>query len=150
MTATPLPPPLQGLPLDLTTRDDLRLDEGRRLKAYRDSMGITTIGYGRNLETNGISDAEAELLLTNDMTRAAADLDRLLGWWRAKPPRVQRVLWNLCFNMGIVKLLTFSTFLLLLKSDDIDGASDDLERTLWFKQVGQRGPRMVQRLQGVI
>lgn len=140
----------KSLPVETVTRADLVLDEGKRLRLYHDSRGIASIGVGRNLEANGISDAEAEMMLTNDMAAAERGLDLHLPWWRSKKPEVQRVLWNLAFNMGIAKLLTFATFLHLLLVDDIDAAADDLENTAWYDQVGERGPRMVQRLQGLI
>ena len=139
-----------SLPVEQTTRADLILDEGKRLKLYHDSRGIASIGIGRNLVANGISEDEAQLMLTNDMRIAEQGLDLHCPWWRTKKLNVQRVLWNLAFNMGITKLLTFGTFLHLLLIDDIDGAADDLEQTAWFGEVGERGPRMVQRLQGVI
>lgn len=139
-----------SLPVDAATRDDLRLDEGRRLQLYRDSRGNASIGYGRNLDAVGISDEEAEMMLTNDMAAAERGLDLHCPWWRSKNFNVQRVLWNLAFNLGIAKLLTFGTFLHLLLINDINGAADDLERTAWYGQVGERGPRMVQRLTGVI
>lgn len=64
----------------MTFRDDiildLKLDEGLRLKPYRDTVGKLTIGIGRNLDDVGISEAEAEYLLSNDLDRTISDLDK--------------------------------------------------------------------------
>uniref|UniRef100_UPI00398051FD glycoside hydrolase family protein n=1 Tax=Salmonella sp. s60093 TaxID=3159721 RepID=UPI00398051FD len=55
--------------------DELRRDEGLRLKPYRESVGVLTIGYGRNLEANGITEREAGFLLRNDILKAYRVLD---------------------------------------------------------------------------
>jgi len=71
----------------------LRVHEGLRLDLYRDSVGVLTIGYGRNLQDCGISRVEAELLYRLDHptaplpeTRPTLTLyedalgDWLIGW----------------------------------------------------------------------
>ena len=47
---------------------DLELDEGFRSKPYRDVVGKLTIGFGRNIEDNGITKPEARQLLFNDVS----------------------------------------------------------------------------------
>ncbi len=42
--------------------DLIKRHEGLSLKPYMDSRGFLTIGYGRNLDANGISKSEAEYL----------------------------------------------------------------------------------------
>lgn len=127
--------------------DEITDDEGRRLTVYNDSMGIPTIGVGRNLRV-GITDAEADYLLSNDVARVIAELDSHLSWWRLLPPPQARVVVNLAFNMGLSGLLGFGTFLGLMRTHDYKGAAADLAGTKWFGQVGQRGPRMVARITG--
>jgi GH24 family phage-related lysozyme (muramidase) len=48
----------------------LILHESLKLKVYKDSKGIDSIGIGRNLVDVGISLAEADLLYDNDVARA--------------------------------------------------------------------------------
>ena len=48
-------------------RDQLIIDEGLRLRPYRDSVGKLTIGVGRNLDDVGISNDEAMVLLDHDI-----------------------------------------------------------------------------------
>lgn len=127
---------------------DLRIDEGNRLTAYKDTRGIITIGVGRNLQSTGLSQGEVNLLLQNDIVRVCNELDASCPWWRDLAANPQRVLANLCFNMGMEKLLTFNTFLDLMKSGSIIAAAADLANTAWYDEVGDRGPRMVARLLG--
>ena len=45
----------------------LALHEGLRLKPYKCTSGALTIGYGRNLDARGITEAEAEMMLSHDI-----------------------------------------------------------------------------------
>lgn len=130
-------------------QSDLITDEGERLRPYVDTTGNITVGVGRNLSVNGISSAEATILLLNDIATAAANLDAGMPWWRTLPEPQQRVMANLMFNLGPVRFAEFTTFLGFMKEQKFPSAAADLATTLWFKQVGARGPRMLQRL-GVV
>lgn len=129
-------------------RADLILDEGRRSRPYLDTATPprVTIGIARNLTDNGLSDAEIEFLFANDIQTAKAGLDSRLPWWRSMPDFAQRVLINLTFNMGIAKLARFPHFLDALQRQDWAAARTELRSSLWYSQVGLRGPRMLQRL----
>lgn len=122
---------------------DLIRDESLRLKPYRCTAGKLTIGVGRNLEDVGITREEALRLLDNDVARVAADLDRALPWWRGLPEGRQRALANLCFNLGIGRLLGFRRMLAALQAGDFQRAADEAADSAWHRQVGERGPRVV-------
>lgn len=127
---------------------DLKTDEGLRLKPYVDTAGKITIGIGRNLTDVGLYEVEVMAMYWNDIAAVAHNLDIRLPWWREKPENVQRVLLNLAFNMGVATLLMFYNFLNFIEKDDYYSAAQDLKRTRWYQQVGERGPRMVARLLG--
>lgn len=127
-------------------RQDLMLDEGTQLFPYIDTAGNTTIGVGRNLSGHGISFAEANTMLDNDIADAIHGLDATLAWWRGLPAQQQRVMVNLCFNMGIGTLRGFPKFLAAMHDRDWPQAQAELKNSLWFTEVGQRGPRMLERL----
>jgi hypothetical protein len=55
-------------------RDSLKLHEGLRLKPYKDSIGKLTIGFGRNLDDNGIRPNEAAYMLEGDIDEAEQGL----------------------------------------------------------------------------
>lgn len=129
-------------------RAELSQDEGRKLKVYLDSMGIPSIGVGRNLRDTGISDAECDAMLDNDIDRMMATLDREAAWWRRLPEQQRRVMVNLCFNMGWGTLVTFRHFLAAMQLGEWENAADALQDSRWWHEVGERGPRMVARLTG--
>lgn len=120
---------------------ELTRDEGRRLKPYVDTVGKTTIGVGRNLTDVGISDAECDTMLSNDIDRTVAWLDRNLPWWRQLDPVRQRVIINMAFNMQ-GGLLTFTNTLAAMKGGDYVAAADGMLASKWAGQVGARATRL--------
>jgi len=76
-------------------------EESLKLHPYKDSKGNLTIGIGRNLDSNGISEAEAVYLNNNDIARVESLLDEYLPWWRQLDEIRQLAMADLCFNMGI-------------------------------------------------
>jgi lysozyme len=130
---------------------DLKRDEGRRDRPYRDTKGILTIGYGHNLEVEGLCEAALQAQLEYDIqTKAIAPLDRNLPWWREHPEDVQRVLANLMFNMGWGTLRQFKRTLKFIELGQYRAASVALMESLYAKQVGQRAERLAQILRSVV
>lgn len=127
-------------------REQLILDEGLRLKPYRDSVGKLTIGVGRNLSDVGISMHEAMLLLDNDVDAVEDDLDQRLPWWRGLSEARQLVLANMCFNLGIGRLMGFKNTLAAIKVSDYAAAADGMLASKWAGQVGKRAHRLAKMM----
>lgn len=125
---------------------ELKRDEGVRLKPYTDTVGKLTIGVGRNLSDVGISDDECTSMLENDIARTAASLDAKLPWWRDLDPVRQRVILNMCFNMGIAGLMTFVNTLAFVKSGNWSAAANGMLASKWATQVGARAQRLAQMM----
>lgn len=111
--------------------------EGLRLKPYRDSVGKLTIGYGRNLEDVGISEAEAEYLLDNDIARAVRDC-RGFPWFNDLSDARQNVVASMVFNMGVSKFSQFRRFILAIESEQWEAAANEMLSSKWAGQVGRR------------
>lgn len=130
-----------------TDRDALRLQlirhEGLRLRPYKDSVGLTTIGVGRNLEHVGITREEAIYLLEHDIDTAVTACAERFQWFAGLDPIRQRALVDLCFNMGIGRLSEFKNTLRFFAEGNFDAAADNLMLSRWYTQVGSRGPRIV-------
>jgi lysozyme len=136
---------------------ELRGDEGTELRVYDDATGEPivpgsvvkghpTIGTGRCLDTNGISDTEAEYLLSIDVARCEMALGKL-GWWLALDPVRKGVCVNLAFNMGVAGLLTFRLMIRELDAKDWDRAVAELLDSRWAEQVQpSRRDRLVAQL----
>lgn len=116
----------------------LNVEEGRKAKVYKDSLGIETIGVGRNLRDRGLSEREIDFLLDNDIDDVIADLDRFLPWWRTLDPVRQLVIADMCFNLGVNKLLGFVNTLRMVQCGDYAGAAGGMLKSLWASQVKGR------------
>ena len=55
--------------------------EGYQKKAYEDSVGVVSIGVGRNLDDLGLSDEEIMYLLNNDIIRCDKELINCFPWY---------------------------------------------------------------------
>lgn len=151
---------------------ELVRDEGERLRVYRCTAGKRTVGVGRNLDDVGISAAEtaalgitvtscvargidqaqSRALLVNDIIRCEWDLDRALPWWRTLNAVRQRVMLNMCFNMGVGRrgvsgLLSFTNTLAMVERGNFAGAAAGMKASKWHRQVGQRAVRLETMMQ---
>jgi len=132
---------------------DLQRDEGWSGYLYDDATGQKigpgssvkghpTVGYGFALDVSPLTMSEAEPILSG---RAQAAWDYLLAAipWAANlsEPR-QRALANMAYQLGTSGLLEFKEFLALLEKGQYEVAAKDLATTLWFKQSGDRAPRI--------
>ena len=115
--------------------DLIKSFEGLRLKAYKDAVGVWTIGYGHTkTATPGtvISEPEAEALLRNDLAEAQGAVERLV-----KQPLTDNeyaALVSFVFNLGSGNL-SRSTLLRRLNVGDRKGAADQF--LVWNKAGGK-------------
>lgn len=124
----------------------LVIDEGKRPRIYVDTVGKITGGVGRNLTDRPFSDDEIALMLSNDITSAEADLDRNLPWWRTLTDARQNVLANMCFNMGIDRLLGFKNTLRFIQTHQYAAGAEGMLDSKWANQVGQRAIRLAEMM----
>jgi len=119
-------------------RQQLVTHEGVELKPYRCTSDKLTIGVGRNIEDRGISHATAMQMLNEDIDICINELQQTLSYWNDLPSRVKEGLINLCFNMGISRLMAFKKTFAYLRSGDFSKAADELLDSRYANQVGQR------------
>lgn len=122
--------------------DQLLRDEGLRLKPYRDQKGKLTIGIGRNLDDDGISATEAQILLADDIANVTHQLAVFLPWSSHLDPIRCAVLQNMIFNMGMEGLLEFRHTLFLVQAGSYEEAATEMLDSEWAKEVGPRAQRL--------
>ena len=138
---------------------DLRRDEGLRLRAYPDALSGAepwTIGFGHTGADvrQGLvwTPVQAEIALIADIARACERLDAHAPWWRELSPLRQDVLANLCFNMGWLNpagthgLGTFHRTLEAIRAGRWQEAHDALLESAWAREVGARSGRLARQL----
>jgi len=132
--------------------------EGVVLKVYKDSLGIDTIGIGKNLEHRGIEDLELahiektmSEIYENGITEQDAyflahrDIEIVEKELLASRPVVeeldnirQRVLVDMAFNMGIPRLNRFYRMWSAINELDFKSAAIEMLDSLWARQVKSR------------
>lgn len=128
-------------------KEQLIKHEGIRLKAYRDSVGILTIGVGRNLEAVGITAEEAMAMLDHDIARTIEDLQAQFLWYPSMDGIRQMVLINMAFNLGLGGLCKFKKFLAHVQAGSYAEAAAEMLDSAWAVQVGKRAQELAIQMQ---
>ena len=112
--------------------------EGMRTFPYKCSEGKLTIGVGKNLEANGITEEEAMYLLDNDIKRVTDNLDKMWPVWRQLPPKAQMVSIDATFQMGITGWMNFRHTRALMEMGCFLEASEEILRSKYAIQTPNR------------
>jgi lysozyme len=124
----------------------LRAKEGLRLKPYKDTKGLLTIGYGRCLETKGISIRDAEFMLSEDVIEAIGNLKRVLPKLETYSEQRQVALIDMMFNLGMGTFMEFVKMIYAIEIGDWDEAARQSLDSLYAKQVGPRAVEVAKML----
>jgi lysozyme len=120
--------------------------EGLRLRAYKCTAGKTTVGYGRNLDDVGVSEFEANFLLSNDIARTLQSCVDAFAWFNSIGLVRQDVIASLVFQLGLEGFETFKNVIAAMRAQDYAKAADEMENSLWFKQTPSRARELVQMM----
>lgn len=115
----------------------LKRQEGLRLKVYKCTAGYNTVGYGRNLDTRGISETEALAMLQSDIDDVEQKLEDA-GLLKGLNDARACVLINMCFQMGISGLMRFKRTLQLIKDGLYEEAANEMLDSRWAMQTPSR------------
>lgn len=126
----------------MTLAEQLTRDEGSRRFPYKDTVGKTTIGVGRNLDDVGVSTDEISLMLQNDIQRATDALQATFPWTSGLDEVRRGAMVNMAFNMGIHGLAGFRDFLGKMQAGNWNAAAGAMLDSQWAQQVGPRAQRL--------
>lgn len=143
----------------------LEVHEGLRLQSYQCTAGYNTIGIGRNLDTNPLSEQErAELeergvdcsnpatmtlsskgdafyLLLNDLQGVYTRLRAQCPWFGELSQVRQDVLADMAYNMGVAGLMRFknmfSALEVALASNEYQPVVAQMLDSKWARQLGK-------------
>lgn len=113
--------------------------EGMRRYTYKDTLGIETIGIGRNISQKGgrgLSTDEIFYLFRNDL-KLAEDSVSQNDWFKDLNQVRQGVVIEMIFNMGINRFNTFKNLIAALKSKNFILAVDEMKHSKWATQIGK-------------
>ena len=145
------------------------VNEGIKKDVYTDTKGNKSIAIGFNLEdeTNqpildelgldrdelksgkrSLNDKEISAMYNYSFKRAANDLKKFDPDINTRPYSVQKALLDMSYNLGYTKLSKFVKMKEALQNNDYEKAADEMVDSLWYKQVGDRGPRTEKLMRG--
>jgi lysozyme len=137
--------------------------EGMVLQVYKDSLGIDTIGVGRNLQDRGISKEELDELdiptidhvyeygitEADAMALAENDVQIVENELLVAHPCVDRldavrqlVLMDMAFNMGVPRLCKFKKMWAAIHDNNFTVASKEMLDSRWASQVKSRSTKL--------
>ena len=131
-------------------RDMIKKHEGFREKVYKCPAGYLTVGYGRNLETVGVLEHEATIMLDSDMAESIKYLEIKLmrcglSFRDVSPNRIAALI-DFVFNVGATTSDKFVKMWCCVDVDDWIGAATELLRSKYTQQVGKRAVTLAELL----
>lgn len=126
-------------------RELLKRQEGLRLHPYRDN-GSLSIGFGRNLTSLGITEAEAEMLLEADIERVEKEMGAYDYFSGLSPERKAAVM-SLGYNLGATRYALFiNHHSAMAKGDYEEAAKNIYPDSLYAEQVPNRAKEIAEIL----
>jgi len=120
--------------------------EGSRHILYQCPANKTTIGYGYNLEDNGIDEATAQYLLNKCLVDVLVMLESNVSYFDDLDEVRKSVLTDMCFNMGWPTLSRFKNMFAAIESGNYEEAANQMVDSAWYRQVGVRSKILVEMM----
>ena len=116
--------------------------EGWRDKAYQDTEGIWTIGYGTNLQELQIDRHLGEQWLKEKLVESWEAAQRFPEWEDLDTLARRNVFIEMIYNMGPSRTAGFRNMLSAIRDGDFDRAAAEMLDSKWARQVGVRANRL--------
>jgi len=130
---------------------EIKRHEGEVLEIYMDSLGYKTLGIGHLCQPNDpeyswkvgtkVSQEVVNMYYEQDFQKHYQEAVHVYGSYedfQNLPEPIQRVLVNMCFNLGATRLSKFKNMLTACRSHDWQEMARQMEDSRWFGQVGRR------------
>ncbi len=136
----------------------LRGYEGEKLFVYDDAtgqplkkgmtlQGHPTIGIGRALDTQGISSAEADYLLTSDIFTVQQEAEKAFPWYGNLTDTRKAVILSMLFQLGLAGVQGFHEFLLAVEHQNWARAAAEMKASLWAQQTPERAKKLAEQME---
>jgi lysozyme len=119
----------------------IKYHEGFSSKPYPCTEGKLTIGYGRNLDDNGISLDEADMLLGKDMEVCINYLSNEV-YWDALSDTRKSALIDMVYNLGPRGFSRFKLMRAALAKGDYNRAAYEMLNSKWAAQTKRRAVKL--------
>ena len=140
-------------------RKQLEIDEGIVHEIYLDHLGYATFGIGHLVREsdpeNGlptgspISPERCAEAFESDIEAVLSDCNILYPDFADLPEEAQQIIANMMFNLGRPRLSKFVGMKRGVDAKDWNAAADEMVDSRWYRQVGARAERLVNRMREI-
>ena len=129
---------------------EIKRHEGEVLEIYMDSLGYKTLGVGHLCQPEdpeyswevgtAVSQEIVDMYYDSDFNKHLKEAIHVVGEkdFENLPEAIQRVIVNMCFNLGGTRLSKFKNMLKACKEHNWSEMARQMEDSRWFGQVGRR------------
>jgi len=140
-------------------REQLEIDEGVVYEIYNDHLGYATFGighlitesdpeHGSSIGTEVSHDRVAEAF-ESDLESVLSDCSILYPNFYDLPEEAQQIIANMMFNLGRPRLSAFKGMKAGVDDEDWSRAANEMVDSRWYRQVGARAERLVERMRNI-
>ena len=140
-------------------REQLKIDEGCVYEIYNDHLGYPTFGIGHLVREsdpeNGspvgtkVSEDRVADAFDDDIEIVLSDCNILYPDFGDLPEEAQQIIANMMFNLGRPRLSKFVGMKRGVDEKDWNSAADEMVDSRWYRQVGARAERLVNRMREI-
>ncbi len=139
-------------------QNEIADDEGIKYEIYRCSEGYPTGGIGHLITEwdepyygmpigSKIPHEQVDEWFAKDIETTIKDCNLLFSQFDNLPEEIQRVLANMCFQLGRPRLSKFKNMIAAVEDCDWAKMADEMEDSRWFKQTTNRAQRLINRVE---
>jgi len=133
-----------------TLVEDIKKEEGYRSSVYLDTLDKPTIGYGFLIDTLELQEDICELILMRKLEKLIKSIKFNFKWFDDMPDKVQDVIINMCYQLGVSGVSKFKKTIQLMKNKQWDRASVEMLDSKWGReQTPQRAKRLSEIVKSV-
>ena len=140
-------------------RKQLEVDEGVVYKVYLDHLGYPTFGIGHLIRESDpehgepvdtpVSEDRVVEAFEQDVESVLSDCNKLYDDFADLPEEAQEIIANMIFNLGYPRLSKFKGMKRGVDARDWNTAADEMVDSNWYRQVGARAQRLVDRMRAI-
>ncbi len=140
-------------------REQLKIDEGCVYEIYNDHLGYATFGIGHLVTESDpehgsdigteVSESRVIEAFEQDVQTVLSDCTVLYPDFDELPEEAQQVIANMMFNLGRPRLSAFKGMKAGVDARDWNEAADQMVDSRWYRQVGARAERLVERIRSL-
>ena len=129
--------------------DTIKEHEGYRSAVYMDTLGKPTIGYGFLIEALELEEDICVLILMRKLEKLVNTIRFKFNWFDDMPDKVQDVIINMCYQLGVNGFSKFSKTIQYLKNREWNLGSKEMLRSKWYMQTPNRAKELSDTIKSI-